>query len=74
MDTKQAALARAIEIAGGQKALGARIGVQQSVISYWLREAKRGVAAEYVHPISAATGVLPHELRPDVYPQTEPAA
>lgn len=73
MDTRREALAKAIEVAGGQKALGRKIGVGQSMIWYWLNEAKQGVAAEYARPIAAVTGIPAHELRPDIFTPQEAA-
>lgn len=58
------ALDRAIEIAGGQKALGAACGVWQSAVSNW--KVRGSVPAEYCPLIERATGVRCEELRPDV--------
>jgi hypothetical protein len=60
-------LRRAIEIAGGQTALAAAIGVRQSHISYWLLKSESGVPAERALDIERATGVGRHELRPDLF-------
>lgn len=64
------ALARAIDIAGGQKPLAERIGTSQQQVSYWLRRARKSPPAEYVIPIEQATEgqVTREELRPDLYP------
>ena len=60
------ALERAIEIAGGQSALGRAINKRQSVIRDWL--VRKGRApAEACGLIEAATGVTRAELRPDIY-------
>lgn len=67
MSTNQA-LHRAIEIAGSQAALAAKIGVTQAHVSYWACKAKKGVPPEHVWAIEAATGVSRHELRPDIFP------
>lgn len=63
-----AALARAIKEAETQAGLAKRIGARQSHVEYWLNKSKRGVPAEWVGKIEAATGVPRHELRPDVFP------
>lgn len=73
MDAKDA-LKRAIKEAGSQQELGKRIGVPQSLVSYWLNKAKIGIAAEYVHATADATGIPAHELRPDIFPPNSPAA
>jgi DNA-binding transcriptional regulator YdaS (Cro superfamily) len=67
------ALRRAINIAGGQIALGKEIGAGQTKVSFWLNGSKKGVAAGYVLPIEKATGVSRHDLRPDIYPRESSA-
>lgn len=62
------ALAKAVEVAGGQSALAAKLGVKQGHIWYWLNKHPNGVPAEYVLPIERETGVSRHDLRPDIYP------
>lgn len=71
MMTPQEALARAIDVAGGQVALSRRIGARQNTIHYWLHKTRFGVAAEFVLAIESATGVPRHALRPDLYPLPE---
>lgn len=63
----QTPLEKAIKEAGGQVALANQLGVTQSLVSFWLTSAKRGVAAEYVIAIEKVTGVSRHDLRPDVF-------
>ena len=63
---RKEALEEAIRTAGGQLALADKIGVSQSLVSYWLKKSKKGVAAGFVLAIEAATGTL----RPDLYPPT----
>jgi DNA-binding transcriptional regulator YdaS (Cro superfamily) len=60
-------LSRAITEAGSQAALAAKIGVSQQLVSYWVREARKGVPAEYAVKIAAVTSVPKEELRPDVF-------
>ncbi|POZ15043.1 helix-turn-helix domain-containing protein [Enterobacter sp. RHB15-C17] len=55
----------AILRSGSASALGALIGVSKMAVSLWRRN---GIPAERVLPIFTATGVTPHELRPDLYP------
>lgn len=62
------ALSRAVEIAGGQTALAAKIGVKQAHVWNWLNKTK-GVPPQYVLPIERETGVSRHDLRPDIYPR-----
>ncbi|MCK6670788.1 helix-turn-helix domain-containing protein [Enterobacter roggenkampii] len=50
---------------GSARALGALIGVSKMAISLWRRN---GIPAGRVLPVFNATGVTPHELRPDLYP------
>jgi DNA-binding transcriptional regulator YdaS (Cro superfamily) len=64
------ALKEAIGVAGGQLALADKIGVGQSLVSYWLKKSKKGVAAGFVLAIEAATGTPRERLRPDLYPPT----
>ena len=65
------ALQKAIDRAGGQTALAAKIGVRQSLISFWLNQAKEGAAPDKVPAIERVTGVPRYELRPDVYARPE---
>ena len=67
MTIAKQALQRAIDIAGGQSALGRKVGKPQGTIWQWLNGSGR-VPAEYVLTVSEATGIPPHELRPDVFP------
>jgi len=60
------ALRKAIEIVGGQAALGEACGVWQTAVSNWLK--RENVPAEYCPAIEKATKglVLCEQLRPDV--------
>lgn len=64
------ALHKAIEIAGGQSALGRLIGKDQRTIWAWINTTQK-VPAEDVLAIETATErkVTRHELRPDIYPK-----
>lgn len=61
-----AALADAIERAGGQSALARICGVRQGHVWAWLNKTRR-CPAEHVLAIERATGVTRHRLRPDVF-------
>lgn len=63
-------LQKAIEVAGGQTALGQLIGKDQRTIWAWLNRTKK-VPAEMVIPIEKALNgsVSRHHLRPDLYPE-----
>lgn len=61
------ALKRAVDIAGGQRATSRICGTSQTAVWKWLQSPK-GIPAEYVLRVEAATGVSRHALRPDIYP------
>ncbi|EHN8815292.1 transcriptional regulator [Enterobacter hormaechei] len=50
---------------GSASALGALIGVSKMAVSLWRR---KGIPAKRVLLVFEVTGVTPHELRPDLYP------
>lgn len=60
------ALSSAIEIVGGQAALGKACGVWQTAVSQWVKRGR--VPAEYCPTIERVTGgkVRCEDLRPDV--------
>ena len=60
------AVRRAVEIAGGQRALGQLLGVSQQAVGQWLSNDR--IPANRVVQIAQATGIPRHELRPDLYP------
>lgn len=62
------ALEIAIKKARSVRKLGAMIGVSGMAVSSWRTKYQGIVPAKRVIPIHYATGVLPHELRPDLYP------
>lgn len=62
------ALGKAISAAGSARALAFKLGVSPMTISYWQHRSSGIVPAERVISIFEATGVTPHELRPDLYP------
>jgi len=61
------ALQKAVSLAGGQSATARICKVSQTAVWKWLQSGKR-LPAEHVLPMAAATGVPPHQLRPDIYP------
>lgn len=62
------ALNKAIRLAGGQAALGRIVGVGRSSVNKWVKLYQGRVPDEHIIPIYLATGVTPHELRPDRHP------
>ncbi|HFV9294889.1 TPA: transcriptional regulator [Serratia fonticola] len=58
-------LNRAIEVAGNARKLGQAFGLSRMAVCLWK---KNGVPPDRVLPIYNITGVTPHELRPDLYP------
>lgn len=49
-----------------QTKLAAKLGVDQSTVSRWL---KKGPPAEEVIRVEKLTGISRHKLRPDIYPE-----
>ncbi|MGU3403391.1 YdaS family helix-turn-helix protein [Methylobacterium brachiatum] len=74
MTSNQRAFARAIAAAKGQAPLARAIGTSQSNVWEWLNRSPRGVPAEWVLRVEAATEVPRHILRPDLYPPPSIAA
>lgn len=62
------ALDKAIRLAGGQAALGRIVGVGRSSINKWVKIYQGRVPDDHLISIYLATGVTPHELRPDRHP------
>lgn len=60
------ALDNAIRIAGSANKLAVAVGVSGMAISQW--KTKGTVPSSRVLQVFKATGVTPHELRPDLYP------
>lgn len=58
----------AIRAAGNQRRLAKMIGTWPQTVNRWIKRYRGEVPAEYVGPIYKATGVTPHELRPDLHP------
>lgn len=64
------ALARAVDLIGGQSAMGRLIGVSQASVWRWV-DLEKHLPAEHVLKVEAATGVSRHDLRPDLYPRED---
>lgn len=69
-ESMRKALAKAIDLAGGQTAFAVLVSteerpVSQQLVSYWLRKAE--LPAELVLRVEILTGVQRTELRPDVF-------
>ncbi|MEX1839146.1 helix-turn-helix domain-containing protein [Enterobacter cloacae] len=60
------ALDNAIRIAGSANKLATAIGVSGMAVSQW--KSKGSVPSTRVLKIYSVTGITPHELRPDLYP------
>jgi len=75
MSTELQALERAIELLGGQAALGKAVGKSQAHVWSWLHRSKRVPADMAIRVETATNGqVLRQELRPDLYPYQGEAA
>jgi DNA-binding transcriptional regulator YdaS (Cro superfamily) len=61
-------LDKAIKKIGSAQKLSALLGVSKMAVSLWRRKKNGVVPASRVLPVFNATGVTPHELRPDLYP------
>ncbi|MBE4916276.1 helix-turn-helix domain-containing protein [Enterobacter cloacae complex sp. P6RS] len=61
-------LTKAIQIVGTATKLANMLGIKPMSISRWKNRYKGVVPAERVLQIYNTTGVTPHELRPDLYP------
>ncbi|PXW42040.1 YdaS antitoxin of YdaST toxin-antitoxin system [Klebsiella oxytoca] len=62
------ALEKAIHIAGDATKLAEKLDVSSMTVSHWKKRHSGVVPQKRVFPIFNATGVTPHELRPDLYP------
>ncbi len=62
------ALNAAINAAGNQRRLAKMIGTWPQTVNRWIKRYNGEVPSDFVIPIFMATGVTPHELRPDLHP------
>lgn len=70
-EAEREALRRAIEQAGGIAKLASALGLHRSAPSGWLRTR---LPPRKVLDVERVTGVPRHDLRPDIYPRSEPGA
>lgn len=61
-------LTKAIKCAGTASKLAVLLGIKPMSVSRWKNRYQGVVPADRVLQIYGATGVTPHELRPDLYP------
>jgi DNA-binding transcriptional regulator YdaS (Cro superfamily) len=54
---------RAIEKIGGPVAVSKLLNISPQAVSQWSR-----VPAQHAAKVATATGIAPHELRPDIFP------
>ena len=66
-------LAKAIRAVGTAKHLAEKLGLSENAISQWKNKYKGVIPPDRVLEVYAATGVTPHELRPDIYPNSTDA-
>lgn len=64
------ALAKAVELVGGQSAMARLLEIRQPSVWAWLEKGKE-LPAEHVLKVEANTGISRHLLRPDLYPLEE---
>ena len=62
------ALEKAIQVAGDATKLAEKLDVSSMTISHWKHRMGGTVPQSRVLQIFRVTGVTPHELRPDLYP------
>ncbi|MFS1538212.1 MAG: transcriptional regulator [Candidatus Phlomobacter fragariae] len=62
------ALNKVINITGTASCLTKKLGVSDMTISNWKKRRNGRVPVDRVLAIYELTGITPHELRPDLYP------
>ncbi|EJH4501927.1 Rha family transcriptional regulator [Cronobacter sakazakii] len=62
------ALEKAVAAAGNDARLARGIGLSPMAISHWRKRNKGIIPNGRVMDVYKATGIPPHELRPDLYP------
>lgn len=67
--TASAAKQRVVAAAGGAAELSRRLNITRSAVSQWTK-----IPAERVAEVEAATGIPPHEQRPDLFRKPESAS
>lgn len=68
LEMNMKAIDKAINKAGTASRLAELLTVSPMTVSHWRNRYEGVVPADRVLPIFTATGVTPHELRPDLYP------
>lgn len=68
LETMMNGLEKAIKKAGNASNLAALLGIKPMSVSRWKTRYKGAVPPDRVLPIFRITGITPHELRPDLYP------
>ena len=53
--------------AGGPTLVGEKLGIVPNLVSVWMT--RNQVPPNWVMTLSAAIGLQPHELRPDIWPE-----
>lgn len=61
-------LEKAIKEVGNASILASLLGIKPMSVSRWKNRYKGNVPADRVLQVYKVTGVTPHELRPDLYP------
>jgi Uncharacterized protein conserved in bacteria, prophage-related len=61
-------LEKAIKEAGNASILASLLGIKPMSVSRWKNRYKGIIPADRVLQVYKVTGVTPHELRPDLYP------
>lgn len=62
------ALQRAIESVGSARLFAAKLQITEQSVGKWKNKYQGNVPPARVLEVFQATGVTPHELRPDLYP------
>lgn len=63
-------LQRAIDAAGSTKKFAQAIGISEQAVGKWKNKYHGRIPADRVQQVYLLTGVTPHELRPDLYPNS----
>jgi DNA-binding transcriptional regulator YdaS (Cro superfamily) len=67
---RQAAIRRAVEIVGGEKACAKEFGCTFQAIQFWIRKGR--VPAKHIIKLEQLSGVTRHEIDSDIYPESVP--
>lgn len=62
------ALQRAIDTVGSARLFAAKLNITEQSVGKWKNKYKGVVPSARVLEVAAISGVTPHELRPDIYP------